>query len=87
MIEGLQELASEMGLSLIVVSHRYGTILRADKILVISDGKIEAEGTHASLLRESATYREGWVIQVESLVPGLRVVFDKDRNYTFEFEQ
>ena len=70
MIKELQRVAKDFDLTLIVISHRYGTILKADKIVVISDGAIEAVGTHESLLDQSSTYRDGWRIQVESLLPG-----------------
>jgi ABC-type multidrug transport system fused ATPase/permease subunit len=33
-------------------------VLAADKILVLDDGQIAAEGTHRQLLAESPIYRE-----------------------------
>jgi len=42
----------------IVVAQRISTVLRADKILVLDDGQLVAEGTHAELLRSSPIYRE-----------------------------
>jgi ATP-binding cassette subfamily B multidrug efflux pump len=41
-----------------VIAQRISTVLTADKILVLDDGKIAAEGTHAELLASSAIYRE-----------------------------
>ncbi|MEU1418902.1 ABC transporter ATP-binding protein [Kitasatospora sp. NPDC005751] len=42
----------------LVVAHRPSTVLLADRVAVLSDGRIEAVGTHQELLRSSARYRE-----------------------------
>ena len=39
-----------------VVAHRLSTIRRADRILVIDDGQIIEQGTHAELLRDGRVY-------------------------------
>ena len=39
-----------------VVAHRLSTIRRADRILVIEDGRISEMGTHAALLKEKGHY-------------------------------
>jgi ATP-binding cassette subfamily B protein len=39
-----------------VIAHRLSTIKRADRILVIEDGKIAEQGTHAELLRAKGKY-------------------------------
>jgi ATP-binding cassette, subfamily B, bacterial len=39
-----------------VIAHRLSTIKRADKIVVISDGKITEMGSHADLLRKKGYY-------------------------------
>ncbi len=41
-----------------VVSHRLATIRRADTILVMDDGQLVDQGTHAELVRRCETYRE-----------------------------
>jgi len=50
-------------LTAIVVAHRLSTILNADKIVVIKDGRIEAMGPHARLLEESVTYKHLFELQ------------------------
>jgi ATP-binding cassette subfamily B protein len=40
----------------IVIAHRLATVLKADRIIVIDDGKIVATGTHAELLAEDGLY-------------------------------
>ncbi|MFJ3789023.1 ABC transporter ATP-binding protein [Kitasatospora sp. NPDC090091] len=42
----------------LVVAHRPSTVLLADRVAVLADGRIEAVGTHQELLRSSARYRE-----------------------------
>lgn len=42
----------------IVVAQRVATVLEADQILVLDEGRIQASGTHAQLLESSPTYRE-----------------------------
>ena len=46
------------GKTLIVVSQRVNSIMDADKILVLDNGRIVGEGTHESLLRTCDFYRE-----------------------------
>ena len=46
------------GKTVIIVAQRISTIMNAEKILVLDDGKIVGEGTHGQLIRTSAIYRE-----------------------------
>lgn len=41
----------------IVVSHRLASVREADLIVVLRDGKVEAQGRHGDLVRTSETYR------------------------------
>ncbi|MDO5732298.1 MAG: ABC transporter ATP-binding protein [Eubacteriales bacterium] len=47
-----------LGRSMIIVAHRLSTILNADEIVLLKDGRIEAAGQHGELLKNSADYRE-----------------------------
>jgi ATP-binding cassette, subfamily B, multidrug efflux pump len=49
-----------------VVAQRISTVLNADKILVLDDGKIAAEGTHEELMASSPIYREIYQSQMEN---------------------
>jgi ABC-type multidrug transport system fused ATPase/permease subunit len=40
----------------IVIAHRLSTILRADKIVVLSGGRVEAVGRHEELMSLKGTY-------------------------------
>jgi ATP-binding cassette subfamily B protein len=45
------------GRSTIVIAHRPATVALADRVVLLQDGKVAAEGTHAALLRANAAYR------------------------------
>jgi len=40
----------------IVIAHRLATVLRADRIVVMEDGKVVEEGTHAALIGKGGLY-------------------------------
>jgi len=42
----------------LVIAHRLSTVLRADKIFVVDDGRIVESGTHGELLRRAGLYAE-----------------------------
>jgi ATP-binding cassette subfamily B protein len=46
------------GATLVVIAQRVSSIMDADQILVLDDGRIVARGTHGELLETSETYRE-----------------------------
>lgn len=52
----IREKLSDM--TVFIVSQRTSSIMHADKILVLDDGKIDAIGTHSELLNISGVYRE-----------------------------
>jgi ATP-binding cassette subfamily B multidrug efflux pump len=53
--ESLRALPS---MTTIVVAQRISTILSADRILLLHNGRLEAQGTHGHLVRNSPIYRE-----------------------------
>jgi len=45
------------GRTMVVVAHRLSSILKADRIFYIDEGRLIAEGTHESLYEELPAYR------------------------------
>jgi ATP-binding cassette subfamily B protein len=48
------------GRTTVVVAHRLSTIQKMDRILVVENGKVIAEGPHAELLKTSKLYNKLW---------------------------
>lgn len=46
------------GKTVLIVAQRISTIMQAEKIIVLEDGKIAGQGTHRELLRSCGVYRE-----------------------------
>lgn len=51
-------LREKLSATVIIVAQRVGTILDADKIIVLDEGKIVGEGKHEALLSSCSVYRE-----------------------------
>ncbi|MCB0100234.1 MAG: ATP-binding cassette domain-containing protein, partial [Caldilineaceae bacterium] len=49
----------------LVIAHRLATVLKADRILVINDGRLIEEGTHASLVAQGGIYARLAKLQFE----------------------
>ncbi len=50
--------------NIIIVAQRVGTVLNADRIIVLEDGEVVGMGTHKQLLKSCETYREIVVTQL-----------------------
>ncbi|OON85896.1 ABC transporter ATP-binding protein [Oribacterium sp. C9] len=48
------------GKTVIMIAHRLSTVVGADKILVLSDGRIVEEGTHEALKKNGGLYEKMW---------------------------
>ncbi|MBQ4625095.1 MAG: ATP-binding cassette domain-containing protein, partial [Clostridia bacterium] len=59
--EALDELCK--GRTTLVVAHRLSTVRNADRIVVVSRGKIIEEGTHDALIAESGVYAKLYSLQ------------------------
>jgi ATP-binding cassette subfamily B protein len=51
------------GRTSIVIAHRFSTIQRADRVVVLQRGQLVDEGPHAVLLRRDGLYRTLWELQ------------------------
>ena len=47
---------SRHGRTAVIISHRINTVMNADNIIVMQDGRIAEEGTHEELLRIGGLY-------------------------------
>ncbi|TMA17811.1 MAG: ABC transporter ATP-binding protein, partial [Deltaproteobacteria bacterium] len=62
----LQQLAAER--TAILISHRFSTVRRADRIAVIREGRVEELGTHAELLAHNGRYAHLFRLQASGYV-------------------
>jgi ATP-binding cassette subfamily B protein len=54
------------GRTVILISHRIATLMEADRILVLSNGRIVETGTHDELMRRNGIYRKNYELQMKS---------------------
>ncbi|HEY1465353.1 MAG TPA: ABC transporter ATP-binding protein [Terriglobales bacterium] len=57
------------GRTVVVIAHRLSTIRRADRIVVLEDGKISDIGTHEELMKKLGTYRRLYDLQFQETEP------------------
>ncbi|MDE1970440.1 MAG: ABC transporter ATP-binding protein [Patescibacteria group bacterium] len=52
-----ERLIAERACTIFIIAHRFSTIMSADLVVVLNDGKLEAVGTHEELARGNGIYR------------------------------
>ena len=62
--EALEKIAQ--GRTIFVIAHRLSTIRRADKIVVIENGRMVETGRHEELLARDGLYRRAYLLQMQS---------------------
>lgn len=55
------------GTTTILIAHRISTLMEADQIIVLDQGKIVQRGTHASLLQEEGIYQDIYRLQTQKM--------------------
>ena len=54
----------------IVIAHRLSTVVGADQIVVLDEGRVAERGTHSELLRAGGLYAELWARQAQERESG-----------------
>jgi ATP-binding cassette, subfamily B, heavy metal transporter len=63
-LKSLREVSAER--TTLTIAHRLSTVIDADEILVLQDGRIVERGRHAALLARRGVYAEMWARQQEA---------------------
>ncbi|MBR4779867.1 MAG: ABC transporter ATP-binding protein [Lachnospiraceae bacterium] len=61
-LKGLNEMDTKA--TVLLISQRISTVMRADKILCLNNGEVQGFGTHAELMQSCQTYREIYESQI-----------------------
>lgn len=69
--KALQSALAELmeGKTTIVIAHRLSTLMKMDRLIVLSEGKIIQEGSHSTLMQQEGLYRNLWQAQVGGFIP------------------
>jgi len=59
-IQNAINLLRKNGKTIILIAHRLSTVVGADKIVVLKEGKLIEEGTHQQLLQQKGAYNTMW---------------------------
>ncbi|MDQ1446746.1 MAG: ATP-binding cassette, subfamily bacterial, partial [Acidimicrobiaceae bacterium] len=65
-----QLLEHSRGLTAIVVSHRFSTVRRASRIVVLADGRVAEDGSHAELVALGGAYERLYRLQADRFRSG-----------------
>ncbi|NML20658.1 peptidase domain-containing ABC transporter [Pseudoflavitalea sp. G-6-1-2] len=60
MVQLVMQRLRRNGKTIIVIAHRLSTVMNADKIVVLKNGQLQGQGSHAQLLKNNSTYAELW---------------------------
>lgn len=60
------QVSRNRGTITLLISHRFSTVQMADRILVMADGTIVEDGTHAELMRKNGTYASMYETQAQA---------------------
>ena len=62
-IKAIVNTLKECGKTIILIAHRLGTVMTADKIFVLEEGKLIEEGSHQELISANKHYAKFWRTQ------------------------
>jgi ABC-type multidrug transport system fused ATPase/permease subunit len=66
----LTRIREETDMTVILIAHGFSTVVDADKIVVLQQGKVIASGTHDSLMRENGWYTQAFNKQHRAALNG-----------------
>ena len=66
-LDTIRELAQSRGKTVIMIAHRLRTVVDADQIIVLDNGRLVEHGTHDELMKKNGLYYKLFHIQQESL--------------------
>lgn len=52
--------------TILIIAHRFSTVINSDKILFMEDGVIKDEGTHEELLKRNKNYKELYELELKN---------------------
>jgi ATP-binding cassette subfamily B protein len=53
------------GRTSLIIAHRLSTVMKADQILVLDQGRVVEQGSHQELLAAGGAYAQMWALQME----------------------
>lgn len=62
--EAINNMKSEY--TILIIAHRFSTVINSDKIIYMEDGTIKAEGTHEELLKKSKGYKKLYELELKN---------------------
>lgn len=70
----LTRIRGETAMTVILIAHGFSTVMDADQIIVLKQGKVIASGTHDSLMREDGWYAQAFNKQHRAALNGMASV-------------
>jgi|LWDU01.1.fsa_nt_gi ABC-type multidrug transport system fused ATPase/permease subunit len=61
--KSLSVIRKDTNTTVIIISHRLAGIADADQIVILNQGRVEATGVHAELLKQNGWYAKAWMAQ------------------------
>src|SRR5205807_7412367 len=83
--EALDRLAK--GRTTLILAHRLSSVIGADRILVLDQGRVVAAGRHAELIRRDGPYRRLMGAQAEERADDVDIAFAEERGATTEQDE
>jgi ABC-type multidrug transport system fused ATPase/permease subunit len=72
----LTRIRQETGITVVIIAHGFSTVVDADQIIVLQQGKAIASGNHESLMRESGWYTQAFNKQHRAVLNGVASVVE-----------